>query len=64
MHPHRLNLPHLNLHQISGALNSLTLTAGLAVRFVLLSAIACFLVSRPIFFREVAHVSHRPSPRA
>jgi hypothetical protein len=43
-------------------LHPLAVGAGLAVRFVALSVLACLLFSAPVSFREVPDASHRPSP--
>ncbi len=64
MHDHRLHLPHITLHQLSTALSTVMVGAGVAARFLLLSAIACFLLAKPISLREVVHASHRPAPRS
>jgi len=42
-------------------LHAFALAAGVAVRFVALTLLACLFISAPISLREVSHASQRPS---
>lgn len=61
-HPSRSALRDL-LTLLSACLHSVMLAAGLVVRFVTLTVLACLFLSAPISLREVTHASHRPSSR-